>query len=63
MALRAKGKPSRPVVGGKVPRINVQVPKLDFNPGKAIGDAFSHFAPQDVLFRKIGDRLKNPSGR
>jgi hypothetical protein len=49
--------------GSKTPKISVRIPRVDFNPGKAVGDAFSHFAPQDVLFRKISDRLKNPSGR
>lgn len=44
-----------------VPKINIQIPKID--PGKAIGDVFSHVAPQDMLFRVIGNRLRNPSRR
>ena len=57
---RSRVAPARVTGTGKasirIPKINIQVP----NVGKGIGDAFSHFAPQDVLFKQIGNRLKNP---
>jgi hypothetical protein len=49
--------------GSKTPKISVRIPRVDFNPSKAVGDAFTHFARQAGLFRKLSDRLKNPPGR
>ena len=47
--------------GGK-PSINVRVPRVQVpNVGKAVGDFMSHVAPQDALFRAIGNRLNQPS--
>ena len=42
---------------------NPQSQKSGFDPGQAIKDFFGQVAPQDNLFKQIGTRIKNPSGK
>lgn len=43
-------------------KMNIRLPKVDINPGKAVRDAFGNTAPQDILFKNIGDRIKGALG-
>ncbi len=53
--------PNRPGTAGRVsvPKVNIQIPDI----GRGIRDFFGNAAPQDTLFREIGNRLRNPSRR
>lgn len=62
MVGRARNKPSR-VSHGSIPRVNIRIPHVDFNPGKAVGDFFSRVAPQDRLFKNISNRIDRATRR